>query len=101
VTDGSIAITTCKNGHAFVEPHARCPECDGETSGDTTPPHAVIVAETTVRVTPDGEAFRLGMALLSAGAATLCILDDDVTTGVREVVLYRRDGAFHARRHQD
>ncbi|MEJ2719957.1 MAG: hypothetical protein P8181_02285, partial [bacterium] len=81
-------------GHAFLYAHSECPVCGRVTSQMESSPLARLLALTTVRVTPTGVPFRLGLAETNEGAKTLCIVDGNVDGD--DVTLYVEEGLYHA-----
>ncbi len=97
----SVKIHRCENSHAFFYPHETCPFCGALTSAADTRPSAILLCHTTVRVSPAGSPFKLGIARVECGAQTLCIVDDDGESEIgpgSEVTLAERDGLYHATR---
>ena len=94
---GRLTIHRCREGHAFLYAHSKCPVCGRVTSRMESSPLARLVALTTVRVTPTGGPFRLGLAETGAGARTLCIVDENVDGDDADVTLYVEEGLYHAR----
>lgn len=98
--NGELTIHRCGEGHAFFYPHGQCPVCGAATHTAARGPAATIISHTIVRVSPSGQAFRLGLAEISCGAKTLCIIDDGVELNAIDtggVLLYLTDGLYHAR----
>ena len=100
--DAKLTIHRCGEGHAFFHPHGQCPVCGSATQTEQSGATATIIAHTTVRVTPNGQQFRLGLAENDSGAKTLCIIDDGVDVDDGDVIVYFEDGLYHVRsRHQE
>lgn len=90
-----IPLHRCANGHEYFYRHARCPACDAPLEEGVVDGAAILAGYTTVRVNPSGKPFRLGLARIASGAATLCLIDDDA--GVGDAVTLRVTGdVFHA-----
>ena len=94
--DAKLTIHRCGEGHAFFHPHDQCPVCGGATHTEQVDAAATIISHTTVRVTPGGQQFRLGLAENDSGAKTLCIIDDGVDVDDGDVIVYLEDGLYHA-----
>lgn len=92
-----IEVHHCKRGHAFLRRHDACPECGRPLDTTLEDPGAVLVAQTVVRVNPEGCPFRLGLARAARGAQTLCIVGSDLPAedGIR-ITLFVEDGLYHA-----
>jgi uncharacterized OB-fold protein len=87
----------CGRGHAFVHEHKRCPACGASLRSTRIGARAKLVACTTVRVTPSGEPFRLGVAVTREGARTLCRVEGGVRgNGYDRVLLVEQDGRYLA-----
>ncbi len=92
-----VALYACGNAHAFFFPHAVCPRCAAPLHETDSPPDAVLVSHTTVRVGPGVTPFRLCLVRVACGAQTLCIMDGD--PGERpesQVVIEKRGELYHA-----
>lgn len=97
--DKGLLVLRCRRGHYFLSTHEECPACGAPLERHRTDPGATLIALTTVRVTPTGKPFRLGLARTDVGAKTLCIIDDNGDTEKNDrVVLVERDGLFYASR---
>ena len=93
-----LSIHGCRNSHTFFFPHRTCPRCGAPTTRTDSPPDAVLVSHTTVRVSPSGAPFRLGLARVASGAQTLCLIEGELgSTPVSEVVIEERGGLYYAR----
>ena len=87
----------CPGGHLWMYRHGECPECGKRLIGVAIGSGAKIVSHTVVRVNPTGSPIRLGVAVTSAGAATLCVIDGRIRGNGRDrVTLVTRNGRFHA-----
>jgi uncharacterized OB-fold protein len=89
----------CERGHVHLHAHDGCPECGRRLFPARVAPEATLLVMTTVRVTPTGEPFRLGVAVTRAGhARTLCRVAGRLRENGRDaVVLERRGDAIVAR----
>ncbi|HEX5131266.1 MAG TPA: hypothetical protein VFX92_02135 [Candidatus Krumholzibacteria bacterium] len=102
-----LAAWRCAAGHVHIHAASGCPACGGALRAVAIRPEARLIAMTTVRVTPDGTPFRLGVAVTRAGnARTLCIVVGAVRGTGRDAVLLREEnGSIIARprgaRHDD
>ena len=100
MSDGkNLVLYACASGHVYFFRHDRCQECQRDLVEHSHEPHAVLVTQTTVRVSPTGSEFRLGIAEVDSRVRTLCIVEKDVTR--REpvgVVLDYRDGIYYAKK---
>jgi len=93
----SLSGWRCVRGHAFLHAHERCAECGAELTPTRVGAAARLVACTTVRVTPSGEPFRLGVAVTREGARTLCRVEGRVRgSGCDKVVLVELNGRYLA-----
>lgn len=93
----ALTLNRCGGGHVFFFPHATCPACGAPLAPAESPPDAVLVSRTTVRVGPSGAPFVLGLARVECGAQTLCIVDGDPGgEATAEVVIEKRDGLYRA-----
>jgi len=93
----TLTLFKCGNSHTFFYPHNVCPECGNELIEIKSPNDAVLVSRTTVRVSPTGSPFELGLARVESGAKTLCIIEEGYgDTDTDEVVLFKKNGLFHA-----
>jgi hypothetical protein len=73
--------------------------CGLDLTVQRSAPEGVIVSQTVVRVNPAGRPFRLGLAEVSTGARTLCLIAEDVSEeDLAPVRLVRRGGLYHAER---
>jgi uncharacterized OB-fold protein len=92
-----LTLHRCASSHAFFHVFDSCPLCGGALESFSSPPEAVLVAHTIVRVSPAGTAFALGLARAPSGAQTLCIIDGGVA-GIPgdEVILTKRGALYHA-----
>jgi uncharacterized OB-fold protein len=92
-----VTIHRCSNGHEFFYQYERCPLCDETLQATEVDGTAELVGNTTVRVNPSGEPFRLGIGRLPSGARTLCIVTDgpSVKAG-SQVTLRLVEGVYHA-----
>ena len=94
----TVTLHECENSHVFFFPHESCPRCSAPLVRIESPPDAVIVSHTTVRVGPADAPFGLGLVRVARGAQTLCIMDGDFQNrGAREVLIEKRGGLFYAR----
>jgi uncharacterized OB-fold protein len=89
----------CERGHVYLHPHDACPECGARLRGSRVSPEATLLLVTTVRVTPDGSPFALGLAVTVCGRArTVCRVQGAVRgSGSDAVVLERIGPAIIAR----
>jgi hypothetical protein len=89
----------CARGHAYLHAHDACPQCGDRLRTLSIPPEAILTLETTVRVTPDGVPFALGIAVTRCGRArTLCRLEGPGRRrGYDRVVLEKEGDEFVAR----
>lgn len=95
---GTLTLSGCEKGHVFFFPHASCPTCGASLAPTESPPDAVLVSRTTVRVGPAGVPFALGLVRVACGAQTLCIVDDElVDDTMTDVVIEKRDGLYRAK----
>lgn len=93
----NLTLYRCGRGHAFFYAHDVCPICRSALDKITRDPHASLVSHTTVRVSPTGSVFRLGLARTPDGAKTLCILDDHTDPDRNDdVIIVQDDGLFYA-----
>lgn len=93
----NLTLYRCDRGHAFFYPHDACPICRSALDEITREPHASLVSHTTVRVSPTGAVFRLGLARTPDGAKTLCILDDRMNPDSDDgVIIVQENGLFYA-----
>ncbi|UCH85333.1 MAG: hypothetical protein JSW50_06495 [Candidatus Latescibacterota bacterium] len=92
-----VTVYQCNGGHAFFYPANSCPICGGVTHKTTADAKATLVSYTTVRVTPSGPRFRLGLAQIECGAKTLCIIDVGVNLENGTGLVYVKDGLYHVR----
>jgi uncharacterized OB-fold protein len=98
-TPNQLRIYTCNSGHAFFVAHSHCPTCQCPLTESDVDNEAVLTSQTTVRVTPSGQPFRLGLARIQCGAKTLCLVGPDVPSDDdAPIVLALRDGLYHATR---
>jgi len=97
VTGQDLTVFVCAGGHAFfVSREGGCPRCGGPLTQSTEPAVARLVVTTTVRVTPSGRPFVLGLAQTRSGARTLCLVDE---ASAGDAVQLALDGdCFRARR---
>jgi hypothetical protein len=58
-------------------------------------PRATLISQTTVRVNPGGNPFRLGLAQTGCGARTLCIILAGVSHDENEPVMLQRKGDLY------
>jgi uncharacterized OB-fold protein len=88
VTGRTLDGWRCARGHAFLHAHTTCPECEAPLLPTRVGATARLLACTTVRITPSGEPFRLGVAVTREGARTLCVVEGKVRgSGYDRVVL--------------
>ena len=93
----NLTLYRCDQGHAFFCPHDMCPICRSKLDEITREPHASLISHTTVRVSPTGSVFRLGIARTPDGAKTLCILGDDTDPDRNDgVIIVQENGLFYA-----
>ena len=93
----NLTLYRCGRGHAFFYAHDVCPICRSALDEITREPHASLVSHTTVRVSPTGSVFRLGLARTPDGAKTLCILDDQTNPDRDDgVIIVQFNGLFYA-----
>jgi uncharacterized OB-fold protein len=92
-----VIIHRCSSGHEFFHEYACCPQCHASLRPTEVDGTAELIGDTTVRVNPSGNPFRLGLARLPSGAATLCIVADEraLRSGV-EVTLNFDGDIYHA-----
>jgi uncharacterized OB-fold protein len=87
----------CRDGHLWLYDHDECPECGGRLAEVSTRSEATIVTHTVVRVNPTGVPIRLGVAVTTTGASTLCIIRGRLRGNGRDRArLMVRGGRFHA-----
>ncbi len=86
--EGRFELPTCSDcGLAHYPPRDACPKClSGSIAMATASPRGTVLAETTVRVSPDvffreRMPWRIGTVLLEAGLPVIAHLHGDVTTG--------------------
>lgn len=92
-----LTLQRCANSHAFFFVFESCPLCGGRLESFSSPPDAVLVSHTIVRVSPAGSPFALGLARAASGAQTLCIIDNGTESDPgSDVVITKRDGLYHA-----
>ena len=91
-TGRTLAGWRCTRGHVFLHVHAECPECTATLAPTRVGAAAKLVACTTVRVTPSGEPFRLGVAVTREGARTLCVVEGRVRGGGYDRIVLVRAG---------
>jgi uncharacterized OB-fold protein len=96
----SLIVYQCATGHAFFYHHDICPTCGNTLRETQTSPDAWLVSSTTIRVNPTGNPLCLGLARVENGAKTLCIIEDQIGDQT-PVVIYVKDGLYHARRRSD
>lgn len=96
-TPAGLTLYRCGNKHAFFYPHTKCPVCSSKLAEIRRGPDATLVSHTTVRVSPTGSVFRLGLARTPDGAKTLCILGErlDPDRG-DEVTIMEDNGLYYA-----
>ncbi|MCH7549224.1 MAG: hypothetical protein IH969_06800 [Candidatus Krumholzibacteriota bacterium] len=89
---------SCRRGHAFLYSHECCPACGAELSPRRLRAHATLRSCTTVRVNPDGDPYRIGIAVTEQGARTLCMVEGKIRGNGRDrVQLVLREGRYVAR----
>jgi uncharacterized OB-fold protein len=94
----SVTLHGCRNSHTFFFAHETCPRCNAPTARTESPPDAILVSHTTVRVGPGRVPFGLGLARVASGAQTLCIIDGELGNDAeQEVVIEKRDALYYAR----
>jgi uncharacterized OB-fold protein len=94
---GRIVARRCPEGTLYLHEHGACPVCGGALTPVRIPSRAILVSHTTVRVSPTGEPYRLGVAVAAGGAATLCVVEGRIRGNGRDrVTLELRDGRYHA-----
>ena len=95
----ALDVFACPAGHIFLHRSDACPACGAPFRTRRVPPYATLVLQTTVRVNPGGEPFRLGIAVTRCGRArTLCRLEGSLRgSGHDPVILVRRGDGFVAR----
>ncbi|UCG52264.1 MAG: hypothetical protein JSW58_01535 [Candidatus Latescibacterota bacterium] len=98
--DRPLTVFQCPTGHAFFYPHDVCPLCGTSLRETKSSPDAWLVSSTTVRVNPTGAPYLLGLAQVENGAKTLCIIDEPIGDET-PVVIYVKDGLYHARPRND
>ena len=99
--DKQVDAYICATGHVVLVKQNVCPVCGGSLLARKHPTEATLTSQTTVRVSPTGSQFRLGIARLAAGGSTLCRIDDDVANEIGVLVsLVIRDGIFYATPHR-
>jgi uncharacterized OB-fold protein len=92
-----LTLQRCANSHAFFLVFASCPLCGGKLESFSSPPDAVLISHTVVRVSPTGSPFALGLARAASGAQTLCIIENGVESDPgSDVVITKRDGLYYA-----
>jgi uncharacterized OB-fold protein len=92
-----LSLRKCANAHAFFFAFDACPLCGGTLEEFSSPPDAVLVSRTVVRVSPTGSPFALGLARAPSGAQTLCIIENGAENDPgSEVVITMRDGLYYA-----
>ena len=93
-----LTLYSCESSHAFFFPHKTCPLCGANLGETESPPDGVLVSHTTVRVSPTGAPFRLGLARVACGAQTLCIIEGEIGTDPgEEVVILKKGGLYYAK----
>ena len=101
ISNGNQPLTLfgCQGSHTFFYPHDNCPVCGAPLQPIQSPSDAALVSHTTVRVSPAGSPFKLGLARVESGAQTLCIIEGDTDeAGINDVFVYKKDGLYYARR---
>ena len=95
-----LSAYACARGHAYLHAQDRCPQCGGRLRARWIPPAATLTLDTTVRVTPGGKPYVLGIAVTRCGRArTLCRVDGSIRRhGYDRVVLESEGDVFVARR---
>jgi len=92
-----LTLFRCRGSHTFFFAHKNCPFCGANLEEIESQPDAVLVSHTTVRVSPTGTPFRLGLARVACGAQTLCIVEGEIGTAPgAEVVIVKKGGLHHA-----
>jgi uncharacterized OB-fold protein len=93
-----LTLYRCERSHAFFFPHQTCPLCGAALGETESSPDGVLVCHTTVRVSPTGAPFKLGLARVACGAQTLCIVEGEIGTDPgEEVVILKKDGLYYAK----
>jgi uncharacterized OB-fold protein len=93
----ALVLYRCESSHTFFFPHRTCPLCGAPTREIDSPPEGVLISHTTVRVSPTGTSFWLGLARVACGAQTLCIVEGEIGSEPEEkVVIFKRGGLYHA-----
>jgi uncharacterized OB-fold protein len=97
-----LSAFACARGHTYLHAHDACPQCAAPLRRRWIPPAATLTLDTTVRVTPGGEPFVLGIAVTRCGRArTLCRVDASIRGhGYDRVILERNGDIFVARRRK-
>ena len=90
-----LQLYRCGSKHAFFRRYSECPLCGASTSGVREHPRATLISQTTVRMNPGGDPFRLGLAQTDYGARTLCIIETGVSHDENETVMLRRKGELY------
>lgn len=94
---GRIVAGRCPEGSLYLHEHGACPVCGGPLTPVRIRSRAILVSHTTVRVSPTGEPYRLGVAVAVGGAATLCVVEGRIRGNGRDrVTLELRNGRYHA-----
>lgn len=95
-----LAAFACARGHVYLHAQDTCPQCGGPLRHRWIPPVATLTLDTTVRVTPRGDPFVLGIAVTHCGRArTLCRVDGSIRGHGYDLVILEKDGdVFVARR---
>jgi uncharacterized OB-fold protein len=95
-----LGAFVCARGHAYLHAQDACPQCGARLQARWIPPDATLTLDTTVRVTPDGDPFVLGIAVTRCGRArALCRVEGTIRGhGYDHVVLEKRGDVFVARR---
>ena len=93
-----LTLYRCDRSHTFFFAHQICPLCGAALGETESPPDGVLVSHTTVRVSPTGAPFRLGLARVACGAQTLCIIEGEIGTDPgEEVVIHEKGGLYYAK----
>jgi len=89
----------CDAGHLHLHADDVCGACGAPLRVTSISPQATLLVTTTVRVSPSGAPYRLGLAVTVCGRArTLCRIEGRVReTGYDAVVLERRGATIVAR----
>jgi len=92
---GRLDGWVCGRGHASLYAQEACPRCGDSLASRPLGTDARLETCTTVRVNPGGEPYRLGVAVTTEGASTLCVVEGAVRGNGRDRVRLVRRGEVY------